>query len=75
LGFYLPLSREEQQLQQAQGQGIEAPGRRQLPEGVVDTPLVRLFNFLRESSCFYLSRVFVFVFAIWGNEDAHWVDI
>lgn len=41
LGFYLPL--EEKPPEGA----LPEPKRPQLPEGVVDAPLVRLFNFLR----------------------------
>lgn len=29
--------------------GVEIPPRPQLPEGVVDAPLIRVFNFLRTS--------------------------
>ena len=46
LGYYLPLSASE--VQAREEMGVEAPERRGLGEGVVDTPLVRLFNFLRE---------------------------
>jgi hypothetical protein len=34
--------------------GVEVPEKRGLGEGVVDTPLVRLFNFLREFLVFVL---------------------
>lgn len=44
LAFYLPLPPDE-----LPHQFINTPLRPQLPEGVVDTPLVRLFNFLRTS--------------------------
>ncbi|KAH8108107.1 mediator complex subunit MED14-domain-containing protein [Cristinia sonorae] len=48
LAFYLP-SPPEQNLPP----GVEIPHRPQLPEGVVDTPLVRLFNFLQMMSLSY----------------------
>ena len=44
LNYYLP-TRE----QPATHPGVEAPPPRKLPEGVIDAPLVRLFNFLRTS--------------------------
>ncbi|GLB37299.1 putative MED14-domain-containing protein [Lyophyllum shimeji] len=46
LAFYLPLP-EEAHL------GIDAPERPQLPEGVIDAPLVRIFNFLQMMSLSY----------------------
>ncbi|KAF5386160.1 hypothetical protein D9615_002363 [Tricholomella constricta] len=46
LAFYLPLP-EEVQLDS------EMPRRPQLPEGVIDTPLVRIFNFLQMMSLSY----------------------
>ncbi|KAG5652470.1 hypothetical protein H0H81_004878 [Sphagnurus paluster] len=46
LAFYLPLPNEIQ----VQG---DIPPRPQLPEGVVDTPLVRIFNFLQMMSLSY----------------------
>ena len=42
LAFYLPLPPDE-----VPPPGIEIPPRPQLPDTVVDAPLVRLFNFLR----------------------------
>jgi hypothetical protein len=42
LAYYLPLEPDE-----VPPPGIEIPPRPKLPDGVVDTPLVRLFNFLR----------------------------
>ncbi|KAG5646818.1 hypothetical protein DXG03_002195 [Asterophora parasitica] len=47
LAFYLPLPEE---VQQAESQ---MPPRPQLPEGVIDTPLVRIFNFLQIMSMSY----------------------
>lgn len=41
LAFFLPIP------QDAVPPGVEVPPRPQLPAGVVDTPLVRVFNFLR----------------------------
>lgn len=41
LAFYLPPN-------EPPPAGVEAPPRPQLPEGVVDAPLVRVFNFLRK---------------------------
>jgi len=41
LAFYLPLP------DAVQPPGVELPPRPQLPEGVVDAPLIRVFNFLR----------------------------
>ena len=43
LGFYLPIP------ENAIPPGVEPPARPQLPFGTVDVPLVRLFNYLRES--------------------------
>lgn len=42
LAHYLPLLDEPPQLPAA-----ELPPRSRLPEGAIDTPLVRLYNFLR----------------------------
>ena len=42
LAFYLPAPQD-----QDIPPGVNVPPRPQLSEGVVDTPLVRLFNFLR----------------------------
>jgi len=44
LAFYLDLQPDQATLS-------EIPPRPQLPQGVVDAPLVRIFNFLRRS-CF-----------------------
>lgn len=44
LAFYLPLPAGP-----APPPDIQLPPRPQLPDGVVDTPLVRVFNFLRRS--------------------------
>lgn len=44
LAFYLPLPQKPE----LPHPGFEIPQRPQLPEGAVDTPLVRVFNFLRE---------------------------
>ncbi|KAF8070340.1 mediator complex subunit MED14-domain-containing protein [Lyophyllum atratum] len=44
LAFYLPLPEEGQ---------LEIPQRPHLPEGVIDTPLVRIFNFLQMMSLSY----------------------
>jgi mediator of RNA polymerase II transcription subunit 14 len=41
LAFYLPLPEE------AHPPGVEIQPRPQIPEGVFDAPLVRIFNFLR----------------------------
>jgi mediator of RNA polymerase II transcription subunit 14 len=46
LAFYLPLPVDE-----VSSPGVENPPRPQLPDGVVDTPLVRVFNFLRTVAC------------------------
>jgi mediator of RNA polymerase II transcription subunit 14 len=43
LAFFLPIPDD------AVPPGVEIPPRPQLPDGVVDTPLVRVFNFLRMS--------------------------
>ncbi|TFK44507.1 mediator complex subunit MED14-domain-containing protein [Crucibulum laeve] len=48
LAFYLPLPEEP-----APPAGVEIPSRPHLPEGVVDTPLVRLYNFLQMMSLSY----------------------
>lgn len=42
LAFYLPLPEDL-----VPPPGVEIPPRPQLPEGTVDAPLIRLFNFLR----------------------------
>jgi mediator of RNA polymerase II transcription subunit 14 len=42
LAFYLPIPSD-----QLPPTGIDLPQRPRLPDGVVDTPLVRLYNFLR----------------------------
>lgn len=42
LAYYLPLPPDPNPIP-----GFEPPPRPQLPPGTVDTPLVRLFNFLR----------------------------
>ena len=41
LAFYLPPN-------EPPPPGVEPPARPQLPEGMVDAPLVRVFNFLRK---------------------------
>lgn len=46
LAFYLPLPADPVP------PGVTVPLRPQLSEGVVDTPLVRVFNFLRTSRIF-----------------------
>lgn len=43
LAFYLPLPSG-----QLPPTGVDVPARPQLPAGVVDAPLIRLFNFLRK---------------------------
>lgn len=43
LGHYLPFSQDLQL-----PPGVELPPRPQLPEGVIDSPLIRVYNFLRE---------------------------
>ncbi|KAJ7690643.1 MED14-domain-containing protein [Mycena rosella] len=48
LAFYLPLPAD-----QVPPPGVTVPPRPQLPEGVVDTPLVRVFNFLQMMSLSY----------------------
>ncbi|KAF8170264.1 mediator complex subunit MED14-domain-containing protein [Mycena galopus ATCC 62051] len=48
LAFYLPLPADH-----IPQPGVEFPQRPQLPEGVVDTPLVRVFNFLQMMSLSY----------------------
>lgn len=47
LAFYLPIPSDP-----ALPPGVEIPPRPQLPEGVVDAPLVRVFNFLRRCTSF-----------------------
>ena len=44
LAFYLPLP------DAVHLPGVELPPRPQLPESVIDAPLIRVFNFLRMSS-------------------------
>jgi len=44
LAFYLPLPSDE-----VPPPGVEIPPRPRLPDSVIDTPLVRVFNFLRTS--------------------------
>ena len=44
LAFYLPLPPDPNL-----PPNVEIPPRPQLPEGLVDAPLVRVFNFLRKS--------------------------
>jgi len=46
LGLYVPRPEPEQPYPP----GFESPPRPKLPPGYTDTPLVRIFNFLRESS-------------------------
>lgn len=41
LAFYLPLPAD------TPPPGVEIPPRPQLPDGVFDAPLIRVFNFLR----------------------------
>ncbi|KAJ7874735.1 mediator complex subunit MED14-domain-containing protein [Mycena olivaceomarginata] len=48
LAFYLPLPADH-----VPPPGVTFPPRPQLPEGVVDTPLVRVFNFLQMMSLSY----------------------
>ncbi|KAJ7497072.1 mediator complex subunit MED14-domain-containing protein [Mycena latifolia] len=48
LAFYLPLPADH-----VPPPGVTVPPRPQLPEGVVDTPLVRIFNFLQMMSLSY----------------------
>jgi mediator of RNA polymerase II transcription subunit 14 len=50
LAYYLPYPPDHEP-----PPGLQLPPRPQLPEGVVDTPLIRVFNFLRMSS-FALKR-------------------
>ncbi|KZT67209.1 MED14-domain-containing protein [Daedalea quercina L-15889] len=52
LAFYLPLPAD-----QAQPPEAGAPPRPQLPEGVVDAPLVRIFNFLQMMSMSYMLEI------------------
>lgn len=51
LAFYLPLPPA-----QDLPPGIDVPPRPQLPDDVIDAPLVRVFNFLRES-CFHFREM------------------
>jgi mediator of RNA polymerase II transcription subunit 14 len=51
LAFYLPHP-----LGQPSQPDVDIPPRPQLPEGFVDTPLIRIFNFLR--MCFRYSLMF-----------------
>ncbi|KAA1472975.1 MED14-domain-containing protein [Dentipellis sp. KUC8613] len=55
LAFYLPLPQD-----QPVAPGIEPPPRPQLPEGVVDAPLVRLYNFLQMMSMSYQLEILWF---------------
>jgi mediator of RNA polymerase II transcription subunit 14 len=48
LAFYLPIPPD-----QLPPPGIDIPPRPQLPEGVADAPLVRVFNFLRMQNLCY----------------------
>ncbi|KAJ7594646.1 mediator complex subunit MED14-domain-containing protein [Mycena floridula] len=48
LARYLPMASIE-----PQAPGVEVPPRPQLPEGVVDTPLIRVYNFLQMMSLSY----------------------
>jgi len=48
LAFYSPLPSTQPPM-------VPAPPRPQLPEGVVDAPLVRLYNFLRMASLWMTS--------------------
>ncbi|KAH0826875.1 mediator complex subunit MED14-domain-containing protein [Lanmaoa asiatica] len=52
MAYYLPLPEPVDPLP-----NTEAPERPELPEGTVDAPLVRLYNFLRQSSCTYVDLV------------------
>lgn len=56
LAFYLPTPDEPPPLP-----GIEIPPRPQLPVGVIDTPLVRVYNFLRKRCHLVLFHVFLIV--------------
>ncbi|KAI0785537.1 MED14-domain-containing protein [Abortiporus biennis] len=49
LAYYLPLPEE----QPPPPPGVEIPPQPQLPDGVADTPLVRVFNFLQMMSMSY----------------------
>lgn len=49
LGHYLPFPPDLQL-----PPGVELPPRPQLPEGVIDSPLIRVYNFLRELFAYYL---------------------
>ncbi|EPT02595.1 hypothetical protein FOMPIDRAFT_1035808 [Fomitopsis schrenkii] len=53
LAFYLPLPAD----QPLSPEAPEAPPRPQLPEGVVDAPLVRVFNFLQMMSMSYMLEI------------------
>ena len=44
LAYYLPLPAGQSE----PIPGVEVTGRPKLPEGVIDAPLIRLFNFLRK---------------------------
>ncbi|TFY52257.1 hypothetical protein EVG20_g10628 [Dentipellis fragilis] len=55
LAFYLPLPQD-----QPVAPGIEPPPRPQLPEGVVDAPLIRLYNFLQMMSMSYQLEILWF---------------
>ncbi|EIM79913.1 MED14-domain-containing protein [Stereum hirsutum FP-91666 SS1] len=48
LGHYLPFSQDLQL-----PPGVELPPRPQLPEGVIDSPLIRVYNFLQIMSMSY----------------------
>lgn len=47
LAHYLPL------LEEASHPSVAEMSRPQLPEGVIDTPLIRLYNFLRTALYFF----------------------
>ncbi|OCH90250.1 MED14-domain-containing protein [Obba rivulosa] len=55
LAFYLPLPADQQP-----PPGVEIPPRPQLPEGFVDAPLVRLYNFLQMMSLSYQLEILWF---------------
>ena len=60
LAYYLPLPAD-----QIPPPEVTLPPRPQLPEGVVDTPLVRVYNFLRA----YLDMFFRSLTVNWSRND------
>lgn len=61
LAFYLSLPEDLPP-------GIEAPPRPKLPDDVVDAPLVRVFNFLREFHLSFSPSIFCCRVRSWNEE-------